>query len=138
MENIRNQVDENYICDCENGIHIIIENDYIPPDCEHNGYKGGKICKACEKIFERPVVIPATGHMPVTRPRIEPTCTRCGFEEAVYCENCGKLLSGGKTIPPTGHTDSDADGICDGCGQRLFESKQRYLIRVLHSIVKNH
>ncbi len=103
--------------DCERGLHNVYENDYIAPDCTHNGYSGGKVCLECEAVLEAPVIVPATGHTPVADAAVAPSCTAPGKTEGSHCPVCGEILTAQKEVPATGHTDADQDGKCDVCGE---------------------
>lgn len=105
-------------CDDICNIHDVYENDYIAPTCTQNGYKGGIVCRKCEKVFEAPEIIPPTGHSPVYMPETEATCSTSGLTEGFICETCHTVLSGRESIPAKSHADTNGDGLCDVCGQK--------------------
>lgn len=124
-------------CDDKCGVHNIYENEYIAPTCTANGYMGGKVCLDCEKVFETPEIVPASGHSPKTLTAVMPTCTQSGFTEGVICETCGEVLSGHEIIQTTGHTDFDDDGICDICGEKTgsdSDNNESFIERFINRI----
>jgi hypothetical protein len=102
-------------------VHRITLNDYMAPSCTENGYRGGAVCMACEKVFEAPEIIPPAGHSPETLPAEEPTCTRTGLTEGSVCSECGTVLVEQTVIPAAGHKDENGDGMCDVCSHVLSE-----------------
>ncbi|WP_050749569.1 Ig-like domain-containing protein [Slackia heliotrinireducens] len=49
------------------------------------------------------VVIPATGHTPVTDEAVPATCTEDGLTEGSHCSVCGEVLVAQEPVPATGH-----------------------------------
>ena len=47
------------------------------------------------------------------------TCTTKGFTGKTVCSQCNNILDEGNIIAALGHNDSNNDGICDACGEKL-------------------
>lgn len=105
----------------------------VPATCTTKGYTGDKVCKVCDKVICKGVVIPALGHhyVDLDCTAVEPTCTEAGKEEDQVCILCGDKIPG-KEIKATGHSyvvdettkveptctepGKEADQVCKNCG----------------------
>ena len=71
------------------------------------------------KITEEDIVIPATGHTPVTDAAVAPTCTETGLTEGSHCSVCGEVIAAQETVPAAGHkyvTDEAVSPTCTETG----------------------
>lgn len=83
---------------------------YKAPTCTEEGNNNYWYCTSCHKYFSdvygnheitmEDIVIPETGHTPVTIPGTEPDYDHEGLTEGIYCSVCKKTLKEQEVIKP--------------------------------------
>lgn len=63
-----------------------------------------------------------------------PGCTEEGLTDGIRCSECGEWITLQEKLPAAGHTDVNEDGICDVCGEKLFEDVKYKIIEGAGSI----
>ncbi|MBO5359251.1 MAG: amidase domain-containing protein [Clostridia bacterium] len=126
-------IDEGYSATCENtglteGSHcsscneVLVAQEVIPalghdwsewtrvePSCLEDGYEK-RVCKRDPSHVEQ-VVIPATGHIPVTDEAVPATCLKTGLTEGSHCSACDEILVEQTVTPVLGHDWGDWETI---------------------------
>ncbi|MBR5410280.1 MAG: hypothetical protein IK104_06380 [Clostridia bacterium] len=93
------------------GEHVYrIVND-LEPTCTDNG-AASLCCAKCGDVqFASDVLVPATGHKPVTDPAAEATCYSTGLTEGSHCGTCGLVLKAQEVTAQVGHDFADGDTV---------------------------
>ena len=77
----------------------------VPASCEQPGTKAHYHCSGCNKDFDSDkveitdLVIPATGHTPVTDPAVPATYEATGLTEGSHCSVCGAVIVAQEVVP---------------------------------------
>ena len=114
-------------------MHSLTKHDEVPATCTADGTAEYYSCSDCGKLFSDegasneisvPDTIFSNGHTPgekVMENEVAATCTAGGsYDEVVYCTTCGNELErNAKTVDANGHADSNNDGKCDFCNERM-------------------
>ena len=110
--------------------HTLTYIDTVAPTCVEKGYDD-YACSVCGAIVKLNTV-DANGHSYETMSYKAATCTEAGYGD-YKCSVCNETYS--EDYEATGHFDSDDDGKCDVCGEKLTEGEDDGL-NIFEKIIK--
>ncbi len=104
---------EQAICEHDFDEKVIIKE----PTCTELG-SAQKFCSKCG--MEKTIIQKALGHTEIVDEEIAATCTQPGLTAGSHCSVCGVVTIKQEEIARK-HTDEDLSGICEGCGESIFD-----------------
>ena len=112
--------------------HTIIIDEAVAATCKNSGLTEGMHCLVCGKVIVEQKKIEKLSHDFEMVKVVTATCTEDGY--TIYeCKMCGEQEHR-DVIEAAGHDDSDKDGVCDVCGNKISTIQDSFK-EFLHLIV---
>ena len=112
--------------------HTIIIDEAVAATCKNSGLTEGMHCSVCGKVIVEQKEIEKLSHDYEMVKVVTATCTEDGY--TIYeCKMCGEQEHR-DVIEAAGHVDSDKDGVCDVCGNKISINQDSFK-EFLHWIV---
>jgi hypothetical protein len=98
--------------------HLLVELPAELPTCSKSGKTSGTICKICETVVVKPIVLFPKGHTIVFDEAVEPTCLMPGLTTGSHCSICDFVVDKQIVLPALGHKLVSVDQLLPTCYQK--------------------